>query len=215
VAQGLEAKDPGTALLAMQAEGTTQAAVVSLHLTDGMEFGELAETVMAFGHKPETRMKVALGYALMASEAVWLRALAAILKELPENPGAQDRVILVAHGSEDSRAEKTLRAAVEGCHKVDPRLRLGMILGKPGREAVVRDCLESGVKKVWLTPCMVAAGYSAREEIAGAGEHSWATALTRAGIEVVPVTRGLGEIAGIVELWLEQAEGLLQKAIAV
>ncbi|MEI6166036.1 MAG: sirohydrochlorin cobaltochelatase [bacterium] len=209
VAQGLEAKAPEAALLAMQAEGNTRAAVVSLHLTDGMEFGELAETVMAFSHTPENRMKVVLGQALMASESVWLRALVALLAGLPETPGPQDRVILVAHGSEDPRAEKTLRAAVEGCHKVDPRLRLGMILGKPGREAVVRDCLESGVKKVWLTPCMVAAGYSAQEDIAGAGEHSWATALRRAGIEVVPVTKGLGEIAGIVELWLEQAGGLL------
>jgi sirohydrochlorin cobaltochelatase len=84
-----------------------------------------------------------------------------------------------------------------------------MILGKPGREAVVQECREAGVKKVWLIPCMVAAGYSAQEEIAGPGEHSWATALRRSGIEVVPVTRGLGDILGIVELWLEQAGDML------
>lgn len=209
VAQGLEAKNPGEALQALQAEGITQAAVVPLHLTDGMEFGELAETVIAFGRTPEARLKVTLGTALMASERVWLRALTAILEGLPETPGARDRVILVAHGSADPRAEKTLRGAVEGCRRVDPRMRLGMILGKPGREAVVRECLEAGVKKVWLTPCMVAAGYSAQDDIAGPGEHSWATALRRAGIEVVPVTKGLGDIAGVVDLWLEQAEGLL------
>lgn len=210
-AQGIEANDPGEALLAMQAEGIDMTAVVSLHLTDGMEFGELEETVRTFGRQPENRMKVALGHALMACVEEWARALEAILGGLPGKPGAQDRIILVAHGSTDLRAEKTLRVAAMGCRKVDPRLILGMMLGTPGRDAVVRECVADGVRKVWLVPCLVAAGYTAKEDIAGPGESSWATALKRAGIEVVPVVRGLGEIAGVVQVWLAQAKGLLNE----
>ena len=213
-AQGIDAKSPAAALEAMQADGITRAVVVSLHLTDGMEFGELAETVTAYSRQAGNRMKVALGHALMACEADWARALSAILTGLPGKPGPEDRVILVAHGSTDTRAEKTLTAAALACRKVDPRLILGMILGKPGRDEVAAQCRHEGVKKVWLVPCMVVAGYSAKDEIIGPGENSWAAALTRAGIEVVPVNKGLGETPGVVEVWMEQAAGMLDKAVA-
>jgi len=213
--QGIEAKCPGEALLALQEDGVTQVAVVSLHLTDGMEFGELADTVSVFSRQPGTRMKVVLGRALMVSEADWLRALAALLAGLPSPPGDQNRVILVAHGSTDPRAEKTLMASAQSCRKVDSRLRLGMILGMPDRDAVVRECLADGVRKVWLVPCMVVAGFTAKEDIAGQSEKSWATSLTRAGIEVVPVIRGLGEIDGVVKIWMDQADELLKKADAI
>lgn len=210
-AKGVEVKGPGEALLEMQDAGIEQAAVVSLHLTDGLEFTELAETVTGFGHQPENTMKVVLGHALMACEADWLRALSAILAGLPDKPGSRERVILVAHGSTDPQAAKTLMAAAQSARRVDSRLTVGMILGTPGREEVVRDCQAAGVKKVWLVPCMVVAGITAQDDIAGPGEGSWATILTRAGIEVVPVTRGLGEIAGVVDVWLDQAEELLGK----
>ena len=208
-AKGIEVKCPGEALLAMQADGVTQVAVVSLHLTDGMEYSELAETVAGFGGQAGNRMNVVLGHALMANEADWCRALSVLLAALPDKPGDGERVILVAHGSTDPRAEKTLLAAAHVCRRVDSRLTLGMILGTPGREAVVRDCQAGGVKKVWLAPCMVVAGFTAQDDIAGSGEASWATALKRAGMEVVPVIRGLGEIEGVVEVWLDQAASLL------
>ena len=208
-AKGVEVKCPGEALLAMQEEGVTQAAVVSLHLTDGLEFAELAETVTGFGRQPENTMNVALGHALMACEADWLRALSALLADFSDKPGLGDRVILVAHGSTDPQATETLRAAAQSARRVDSRLTVGMILGTPGREEVVRNCRAAGVKKAWLIPCMVVAGITAQDDIAGPGEASWATTLTRAGIEVVPVTRGLGEIAGVVEVWLDQAASLL------
>lgn len=211
-AQGVEVKDPGQALLALQADGVTQAAVVSLHMTDGMEYGELADAVAVFGRQPGTRMSVALGAALMVSEPDWTRVLKAVWAELPGTPAKQDRVILVAHGSTDPQAGKTFKNAVSVCCRVDPRLTLGMILGSPDRDAVVRDCLAANVKKVWLVPCFVAAGYSARDEIAGPGEASWATALSQAGIEVVPVVKGLGEMPGVVDVWLDQAERLLATA---
>lgn len=208
-AQGIGVKDPGAALLAMRAEGVTRAVVVSLHLTDGMEFGELAETVAAFVEQPGNRMKVALGGALMATEGAWTQTVKLLLAGLPEKPGALDRVILVAHGSQDPRAIKTLLAAGQVCRRIDPRLILGMMLGMPGRDEVVRECQAAGVQRVWLVPCMVVAGYTAKDDIAGSGEKSWATALARAGMEVVPVVRGLGEIDGVVNLWLNQAEELL------
>ena len=56
--QGRLVAAPCDALEAMQAEGFTTVAVTSLHLSDGMEYGELADTVKAFrtGRGPLTNV---------------------------------------------------------------------------------------------------------------------------------------------------------------
>lgn len=209
LAQDIPAQDPAEALAAMQAEGFTRVAVLPLHLSDGMEFGELAEVVSAWPRRPGTSMTLALGHALLTSEADWRRVLTVLLAELPEVPAAQDRIILVVHGSRDLQGSQTLRHAAQFCRTVDPRFLLGMLLGKPGLDDVVRACQAEGVQKAWLRPCMVAAGYSARNEIAGASERSWTSALQRAGIATAPLVKGLGEIDGIVQIWLDTAECVL------
>ncbi len=213
-AQGIPAPAPAAALCALQAEGFDRVAVMPLHLSDGMEFRELAGQVAAATRRPGTSLQAAMGGALLTSDADWHRTLAVLLASLPQTPGPHGRVILVAHGSQDPEGSQTLARAAHLCRTVDPRLMLGMLLGKPGRDDIVRTCCADGVKKVWLLPCMVVAGYSARDTIAGVGDASWAGALRRAGIETVPLIRGLGEVAGIVALWLDHVACLLKELAA-
>jgi sirohydrochlorin cobaltochelatase len=207
-AQGNTVPTPGEALLAMQNEGFTHTVVMPLHLSDGMEFTELAQTVAAWSLKGAP-MKVSLGQALLTSPGDWERALRALITDLPKPPDEKDGILLVAHGSRDPQAQRTILAAAQHCRTVDRRLILGMMLGKPGLEDVLRECKATGVRKVWLLPCMVVAGFSAQADIAGAGEHSWASALERAGIESLPVPKGLGEVNGIVQIWLDAVERML------
>ena len=215
-AQGVPAPDPAEALAALQKDGFTRVAVQPLHLADGMEFGELAEVVEAWHNRPDAAMKLALGHTLLTSETDWRRTLEALLAELatdqalgPGRAGATDRIILVLHGSSDPRGAQTIARAVEISRAVDPRILLGMTLGQPNLAEVVRTCQAAGVKRVWLRPCFVVAGFSAKDDIAGAGAASWASTLTRAGIEVIPVVKGLGEVEAIVQIWLEAVEKLL------
>ena len=208
-AQGLPAPGPMEALAAMQTDGFTRVAVLPLHLSDGMEFGELAETVADWAHRPGITLKLALGHALLTSEADWRRAIEVLLAALPEAPGEHDRIILVAHGSKDPQGSKTLLRAAEICRTVDSRIILGMLLGKPDLDDVVRECRSAGVQKAWLLPCMVVAGYSAKDEIAGTGEQSWSNTLQRAGIDTVAAIKGLGEVNGIVQIWLDAVERML------
>ncbi|MFZ4393989.1 MAG: sirohydrochlorin cobaltochelatase [Kiritimatiellia bacterium] len=238
-AQGLPAPDPQAALAAMQAEGLTRVVVMPLHLTDGMEFGELSEIVAAWASQSGASMTLALGRPLLTSESGWRYAIQALLAGLQDAQGqtrgsrgrspslpapdaaAQtegdassqaadpERIILVLHGSQDPQGRKTLEKAAQLCHTVDPRLLMGVLLGKPDLPDVVRACQSAGVKKAWLLPCMVVAGLSAREEVAGAGAQSWASVLQHAGIETVPVVQGLGEIPAIVQIWLDEIASLL------
>ena len=210
-AQGAPVKDPGEALAAMQSEGFTRVAVLSLHLADGMEYGELAEALAALKRQQGKQMRTALGHALLTCEKDWQRAFGALIGELPDTPGERDRIILVAHGSLDRQARQTIAAAAGRCRAFDRRLILGMMLGKPDIDDVLRECRAAGVTKVWLLPCMVAAGFSAREDIAWLGERSWATVLEQAGIVPIPVIKGLGESAGVVNVWMDNVARLLDE----
>jgi sirohydrochlorin cobaltochelatase len=219
-AQGIPAPDPTEALAALQAEGFTRIAVIPLHLTDGMEFRELAEVVTAWQNRAGHAPQLALGAPLLTSDAAWqqaLRMILAALYALPQPPPATPdattphRMVLVAHGSTDPCGSQTLQHAAELCRTVDPRLMLGMLLGQPDQAQVVRRCQEAGVRTVWLVPCLALPGFSAQNEIAGTDETSWASALRRAGLDVVPIVRGLAEYDGIVQLWLDSAAQILTK----
>lgn len=209
-AQGCAVHDPGQALAALEEEGFSQVAVLSLHLSDGMEYGELAETVRTFAARQGRLGRLTLGRPLLTSEKDAARAIAALLAGLPTPPAPDDAVVLVAHGSKEAEAVGTLQAAVALCRRIDPRLFMGMILGSPSLGEVVEECRAKAVKKAWLVPLMIAAGYSARDDIAGPGAASWRSRFGEAGIEGVPVLKGLAEYEGVVEVWMDQAAELLK-----
>jgi len=207
--QGRHRADPSEALSTMQAEGFTSVAVTSLHLSDGMEYGELSATVDSFRNGKGSLTKVTLGPALMADENIWRRVVSSVLEALSARQG-HEAVILVAHGSLDPRAVATLAGAIAVCRQVDPALFLGMILGSPSQKDILEECRVAGVRKVWLVPCLVAVGLSVQDVIMGSGEESWKSCFERAGITCVPVFKGLGDYDGIVDVWMNQSRRLLE-----
>lgn len=208
-AQGCPIPDPGQALAAMEDEGFTHVAVLSLHLSDGMEYGELRDTATAFASRKGRLECLEVGGPLLTSGKNAERAIHAVLAGLPAVPAADDAIVLVAHGSKEPDAVRTLQAAVALSRRIDRRLFMGMMLGSPSIGDVLQECLETGVKRAWLVPLMVAAGYSARDDIAGAAASSWKSRFEASGIRTVPVMKGLGEYEGVVEVWMDQAAQLL------
>ena len=207
--QGRPALSPHQALQQMQAEGISYAAVVPLHLANGMEYTELEETVESFRKGKGTLKHLSFGVPLLADLDEWRQTLAVVLGPgLPERK-AEEGVVLVAHGSLEPQASDTYRQAVALCRQVDPRLFLGMILGVPSMADVIDACRAAGVSTVWLLPAMVAAGFSAREEIGGPAPGSWKSGLEASGIQCLPVAKGLGQFEGVVSLWVDRCRRLL------
>ncbi len=201
---------PEQALSALQADGIADVAVVSLHLSEGMEYRELDETVRTFRQAPGHARHVVLGRALFADEAAWRRVLETILNELRTERTADDAVVLVAHGSPDPHGAAGFAAAAAACRRVDSRLFLGMMLGSPSLADSLDECRRLAVRRAWLIPCLVAAGYTARNDIAGPAETSWKSRFEQAGIPTVTVVKGLGEYEDVVNVWMEQADRLLK-----
>lgn len=206
---GRPVPSPHEALSALQLEGLTRAAVVPLHLADGMEYRELAETVTAFrkGRGPLTQLS--LGLPLLADEDEWRQTVMALRTALAPGREPGDAVVMVAHGSLEERTAPCYRRAAGLCQQVDPRLFMGMILGSPDQGEVIAACQAAGVVTVRLLPAMVAAGFSARGEIGGPGPESWRSALEAAGFRCAPVPGGLGDFEGVVSVWMERCRRLL------
>lgn len=200
---------PAAALAAMRQEGFTHVAVLPLHVCGGMEYNELAETVAA-----AQGMELVLGSPLFSDEAGLRRVLSALLASVP-GLGPDEALVLVAHGSRDARAAGAFTAAAVVCREVCPQLFLGAILGEPSFACVLEPCRAQSVRKVWLLPFMAAAGPSSAADIAGPAKESWKSGFERAGIESVPLLRGLGECDGVVEVWMEQLGALLRQEVAV
>jgi sirohydrochlorin cobaltochelatase len=213
-AQGQGIPDAEEALAAMRRDGFTHVAVLPLHLSDGMEFGELAETVAAHVRGPAAFAGISLGTPLLACRGDLRRAFEIVLSGLPAPLGIREGVVLVAHGSRDAQGRETFAAAAALSREVDRRLLMGVLLGAPSLADIVAECRAASFRKVWLLPFMVAAGYSARVEIAGPGVDSWKSAIVAAGIECEPVITGLGDYPGIVNMWMDQLDCLLGELAA-
>jgi len=210
-AQGVRAAAPEEALAGLAEGRFERAAVVPLHLTDGMEYRELAELAL-LASAARGAPRLALGRPLLVSEDGWRRTLEALLASLPEPLGPRDRAVVVVHGSKDPQGYRTLIRAAARCRRVDPRLMLGMLLGRPNLDDVTRALSASRTERVWLLPGFVAAGRSVTEDVAGTGEGSWASAFARAGLRVAPLVRALADIEGVVDVWLDAAAELLAES---
>lgn len=206
-AQGCHLDDPQEAMSRLREQGVTRLAVLPLHLSDGMEYSELREMTEEAGRGAGGFERIALGVPLLVSGDDCRRALAAVMAETAAAGRADAAAILVAHGSR--QAAETFQKAATLFREVDRNLFLGAILCPPQADEVIAACRESGVRKAWLLPCMVVAGFSAKEDIAGAGAGTWKSMLERGGIECVPFIKGLGEFEGVVGVWAEQVGRLL------
>jgi sirohydrochlorin cobaltochelatase len=204
-AQGCRLNEPAEALAALRQRGVTRVAVLALHLSDGMEFTELAETV----HGAAGFRGVALSSPLLVSREASRQAFEALLRATARDGRRDAALILVAHGSRQAPAPFLSAAAL--CREVDRRLFLGAMQCPPAPETVLQACRQAGVREAWLQPCMVVAGFSAKEEIAGEAAGSWKSILQRGGVECVPVGKGLGQYDDVVRIWVEQVEQLMMQ----
>lgn len=198
-------QDPKEALAGLRKDGITHVAVKSLHLASGMEYKELKDVV---DDSRESFGQITLSVPLLDAPADLERTIRCLLRSLPAGTGADDALLLVAHGSRRPEAQAAYEAAAL-CRRFERRVLLGSLMSRPSLNDVTTECKASGIKKLVLAPLMIAAGFSARNEIAGNGPESWLSALSREGIRCVPMIKGLGDHDDIVSIWLDDVERML------
>jgi sirohydrochlorin cobaltochelatase len=71
--------------------------------------------------------------------------------------------------------------------------------------------IKNKVKKAYLVPFMTVAGDHAMNDMAGDESDSWKSQLTKAGIDSVPVMKGLAEFDAVVDMWIAQMKGTMSQ----
>ena len=208
-ARGRPADDPAAALARLCADGFGRVAVQSLHMVQGMEYGELRAAVASSADPPGGLERVALGRPMLEEPGLFPDMVAALLREDPPPEGEGAALLLVAHGSREPAARAAYERAGAWCRRPGRRVLLGTLMPPLDLGGILERCRAGGIRRVGLVPFTVAAGVSAAAEIAGPGPDSWRTALEQAGIECLPHRRGLGDCDAIVRLWLDRAAVLL------
>lgn len=198
---------PQEALEQMAEGGITDVLVQPVYLTDGFENRQLNYTLLKY----KGRFKyLKVGQPLLATEKDLESVAETILMDILPSCVHDDGqiMILMGHGTagEPDVNETYLKLQQAIRRKDGNRTHIGLVEGHPGIEEVISHIKETGgCTSAILTPLMIVAGNHATRDMAGGGEDSWANRMRAAGMEAVPVLKGLGEYKAIRDIFAEHA----------
>lgn len=195
------------ALEKMAFENYTHIAVQSLHIIPGVEYEELclhAQTLVTAGRL----QKVQVGAPLLNTKDDIASVVKAVMQHLPAARKPEEGIVFMGHGS-SHEGDSCYDAVYQELQKNDPNVFLGTMDGNHTLEHVLPELKRKGITRVWLMPFLSVVGRHARNDMAGSDDESWKSQLEAAGIQCVPMVRGLAEYSGFVEIWLDHLEATL------
>jgi sirohydrochlorin cobaltochelatase len=205
--QGKHLDSPEMALAKMQDEGFTHVAVQSLHTIGGSEYHDLRRTVGAFKSMGGFQ-RVILGYPLLSTQEDMQRAVNAILEIIPKKRKKNEGVVLMGHGTHHP-SNAFYAALMFQLQLKDPNIFVGTVEGYPDVDLIKELLLKKKIKKAYLMPFMSVAGDHAKNDMAGDEDDSWKTIITNAGIQCVPILKGVAEYDVFVDMWVDHLKGPL------
>jgi sirohydrochlorin cobaltochelatase len=198
---GQHLDSPVVALAKLMDEGYTRVAVQSLHMIPGAEFHDLRINANAFKKMKDGFESLLVGWPALSTSEDFTKAVDAIFGIIPKDRKKDEAVVLMGHGTHHP-ANAVYEALMYRLQRRDPNVFMGTVEGSPTLDEIKEMLLENGVKKAWLMPFMSVAGDHTVNDLAGEEDDSWKSVLTEAGIECVPVIKGLAEYDAFVGLWL-------------
>lgn len=193
----------GEALERAADNGVKTLVIQPTHLMDGLEYadlvGEAAEYSDAFG-------KIAIGEPLLTTDDDFKAVIKAITASTAEYDDGETAICFMGHGTEaDSNQvySKMQDMLAEAGYK---NYYVGTVEAAPSVEDVLGLVQKGNYKKVVLQPLMIVAGDHANNDMAGDEDGSWKSTFEKAGYEVTCLVRGLGEMEGIRQLFVEHAQ---------
>lgn len=194
---------PEVAMAKLMDEGYAKVVMQSLHMIPGQEFHELYANGKLFGQMAGGIEQVMVAYPLLSSDESMDKMLQIVAaKIVPKERKPGEAVVLMGHGTHHP-SDAVYSALMYKAQKLDANMFVGTVEGHPTFDEVKEALVKKGVKKTYLVPLMTVAGDHATNDMAGPEPESWKSQLTKAGIESVPVLKGLAEFDPIVELWLD------------
>jgi sirohydrochlorin cobaltochelatase len=194
---------PEIALARLMDEGHREVALLSLHVFPGREFHDFHHNARLFSKMVKGFQRLCVARPLLSSYEDLARVAEVLLRHLPPDRHPDEAVLFVGHGNQAHPADMVYTAMEHVLQRLDPRLFVGTIQGKPGIHDLLPELRKRGVAKAWLVPFMAVAGEHARKDMAGDQPLSWKSLLADHDITSSAVLQGLAEIPDVVDIWLD------------
>ncbi len=219
-------KGPLATIANLQDEGYNVIIVQPTHIYAGEEFADLSSYVAGLNAIKTIKAKfmpfkkLVIGRPLLGRQGIEhdyhadlipaAEALAADVALANKN-GAT--LVYMGHGNEYYSTgayiefQQTLR-------KMYPKTNIlvGTVEGYPSLDNVVEGLLHTKTKKVLLKPFMIVAGDHANNDMAGDDDDSWKKVLESKGIDVITVTKGLGENSMIADIYINHIKDVAKES---
>ena len=187
----------------MAEDGIEQVIVQPTHIINGIENDRMMCDVMEY---TDRFRKVRAGRPLLTSVDDYKKAIHAMMAEVELEEG--EMLVLMGHGT-DHHANSAYPTLEYTFHSLGyNQVLVGTVEGFPDLKNVMTKLEIAEAKKVTLMPFMLVAGDHAKNDMAG-DEDSWKTILEDAGYEVNAVIKGLGEMRGIRNIYIEHIEAVM------
>ncbi len=198
--QGKYLDSPKEAMIKMSEEGFTHVAVQSLHTIGGKEYNELVRSVRRFQDSGGFE-SIRVGNPLLYTQEDLGKMTKALLENIPKERTKDDGVVFMGHGTHHP-SNAFYAALMFQIQLKDPNVFIGTVEGYPKIDDIKEMLLEKKIEKAYLMPLLSVAGDHARKDMAGDGEKSWTSILTKMGIEIIPILKGTAEYDNVVEIWV-------------
>ena len=187
----------------MKADGIEEAYVQPTYLLNGVEMEDMtAQITEAAG----TDFSVKISRPLLMGKPDYIQALEHILDDVKLTE--EEALVLIGHGT-SHLANTTYQnfeytAYMQGCRNVF----VGTMKEDRSRQMALRKIAASGYHRIRLMPLLFVAGYHAKRDLIN-GDGSWEKSLIEAGCDVAVYMKGLGEIQGIRDMFLQNLQEIL------
>lgn len=187
----------------MAEDGIENVIVQPTHIINGIENDKMLCDIMEY---TDRFRKIRVGKPLLTSVEDYKKSIHALMAEVELEKG--EALVLMGHGT-DHHANSAYPTLEYTAHSLGyNQVLVGTVEGFPDLKNVMTKLEISGIKKVTLMPFMLVAGDHAKNDMAGE-EDSWKSELEEAGYEVKAVLKGLGEMRGIRNIYMEHIEAIM------
>ncbi|MGL6198196.1 MAG: sirohydrochlorin cobaltochelatase [Lachnospiraceae bacterium] len=198
--EGLHYYNIKEAMEQMAKDGIETVIAQPTHIINGFEYDKMKSDLMEYA---ERFQRIRVGKPLLSSVEDYKKTIHALMAEIELRDG--EFLVLMGHGTEH-HANSAYPSLEYTLHSLGyDRVLVGTVEGFPELRNVKKKLENEEVNKVILMPFMIVAGDHAKNDMAGE-EDSWKTELENSGYDVKAVCKGLGEIEGIRNIYIEHIE---------
>lgn len=188
--------------------GVKKLVVQPTHLMNGLEYKDVVDEIANYSDAFE---KVVIGEPLLTSDDDFRKVMEAIVDATKEYDNGETAICFMGHGTTADSNQVYPKMQDTLTNAGYENYFIGTVEAAPTLDDVVAGVKAGGYKKVVLMPLMIVAGDHANNDMAGDEEGTWKKTFEAEGYEVECITKGLGEIEAIRDIFVEHTRSAIEK----